>query len=241
MAEPAFQGKTVLITGADGGLGRCLVAGFAQAGARVIAATRDGRAVESAAAAIALQIDVTDPASIKKAAEAAGAVDILVNNAGVNGNGRMFGPNAVKDAAAEMAVNYFGMMNMVHAFAPGMQARRSGAIVNILSILAHANLPLCATYSASKAAAWSLTQAARAELARFGIRVHAIFPPVLDTAMASHIPGPKMSPQDAAIEILEALREGREDAFLGAAKDGYARVRENPKAVEAAMASRLPS
>ncbi len=235
--EHAFHGKTVLVTGADGGLGRCLVAAFGTAGARVIAATRHGRAAPGAQA---LALDVTDPAAIETAAKMAGAVDILVNNAGVNGNGRMFAPGAVADAEAEMAVNYFGTLNMIRAFAPLMRERGRGVIANILSILAHANLPLCATYSASKAAAWSLTQAARAELARFGIRVHAIFPPVLDTAMAAHIPGPKMSPDDAAAEILQALREGREDAFLGAAKDGYARVREDPKAVEAAMASRLP-
>jgi NAD(P)-dependent dehydrogenase (short-subunit alcohol dehydrogenase family) len=235
--EPAFAGKTVLISGADGGFGQSLVAVFAASGAHVIAATRSGAPVRGGISA--LRLDVTEPASIAAAAKAAGRVDILVNNAGVNGNGRMFGSDAVANARAEMAVNYFGTLDMIHAFAPGMRERRQGAIVNILSILAHCNLPLCATYSASKAAAWSLTQAARAELAPSGIRVYAMFPPVLDTAMSSHIPGPKMQPADATAEILQALREDRDDGFLGAAKDAYARLRQDPKAAEAAMAARV--
>jgi NAD(P)-dependent dehydrogenase (short-subunit alcohol dehydrogenase family) len=234
-----FAGKTVFITGADGGLGRCLVANFAAAGAQVIAATRSGAAARPGLRTLAL--DLTDPASIAAAATAAETVDILVNNAGVNTNGRMFEPDSVASATAEMAVNYFGTFNMIRAFSPAMRTRRQGAIVNILSILAHVNLPVCATYCASKAAAWSLTQAARAELSAAGVKVYAMFPPVLDTVMSAHIPGPKMRPEDAAAEILQLLRDDVEDGFIGAAKDGYARLRADPKAVEKTMAGRIAS
>jgi short-subunit dehydrogenase len=234
-----FAGKSVLITGASGGLGRSLVQAFSANGATVIGATRGGRAV--ALARSSLTLDVTDPNSVTAAAAIAGDVDILINNAGVNGNSRMFEETAVTSAKREVEVNYLGTLNMLHAFVPRMRERRSGVIVNILSIAAHVNLPLAATYSASKAAAWSLTQAARAELMPCGIQVYAIFPSVLDTSMSAHLAnGRKMQTVDAANEILQALRDGQDDAFLGTAKNIYAQLRQDPKSVESAMAERLP-
>lgn len=232
-----FAGKLVLITGAAGGLGRALVDAFQAAGARVVAATRDGSFADSTVPSVAL--DVSQPASVSAVAERLGAVDILVNNAGANVNGRLFDANGAASAEREMAVNYFGVLNTIRAFAPAMRERRRGAIVNSLSGLSHVNSPTMASYSASKAAAWSLTQAARAELAPFNIQVYAMFLPVMDTRMAAGLAIPKMPPGEAAAAILDHLRAGNEDGYIGGAKDLYDRLRQDPKAVERMMAARV--
>ncbi len=238
-SDPTFTAKTVLITGAAGGLGRALVSAFAAAGSRVIAATRDGRFPDPDTQAVA--IDVADRQSVAAAARGAGPIDVLVNNAGANANLRLFAPDAYEEAEREMAANYLGVLAMIRAFAPAMRERRQGAIVNILSGLSLVNLPLAASYCASKAAAWSLTQAARAELAPYGVRVHAVFAPAMDTRMTAQMSGPKMRPDEAAAAILAAIRAGEEDAYIGASRDLAARLRQDPKAVERTMAARLPA
>ena len=112
----------------------------------------------------------------------------------------------------------------------------------MLSVLAHVNLPMLGSYSASKAAALSLTEAARAELAPCGVRVCGIFPGAVDTRMSAHIPPPKLAPAQLAEAVVRMLRDGVEDIFPGAAAEGLNKaIRADRKAVEKEMAARLPA
>jgi NAD(P)-dependent dehydrogenase (short-subunit alcohol dehydrogenase family) len=235
-----IHGKTVLVTGAFGGIGSELVKAFLQAGAaRVIAA---GRSLPASVPerVSTLQLDVTSTASVADAAARVGdGVDIVVNNSGVNANQRLLGADLAA-ARQEMDVNFFGLMRMFQAFAPAMKERGSGTFVNMLTVLAHANLPIMATYCASKAAALSLTQAMRAELEPFGLRVCAVLPAAVDTSMSADIPPPKLSPAQLAADVVAALREGMDDIYPGAAAGLRQSLQKDAKAVERMLASRLP-
>jgi NAD(P)-dependent dehydrogenase (short-subunit alcohol dehydrogenase family) len=232
-----IEGRVVLVTGASGGIGCEIVRAFLAAGAaEVIAAGRTPPA-EMQERVSFLELDVTEPRSASAAAGRVGArVDILVNNSGVNANQRLAGADLAA-ARREIEVNYFGLLHMYAAFAPHLQ-RRGGAIVNVLSMLAHANLPLTATYCASKAAALSLTQAMRAELAP-RVRVHSIFPPAVDTAMTANSKVPKMAPAQVAADIVAAVRDGIEDSYPGVAANVRAALQQDWKAVERTHAARL--
>jgi NAD(P)-dependent dehydrogenase (short-subunit alcohol dehydrogenase family) len=235
-----IQNKSVLIIGASGGIGVELTRACLEAGARhVYAASRQppARLPESASF---VHLDVAARDSVMRAAAQVGSeADIVINSSGVNLNSRLI-DIAPGGARAEMEVNYFGLLNVFDAFAPLMKARRAGAFVNILSSLAHANLPTMATYCASKAAALSLTQAMRAELAPFGVRVCAVLPPLVDTKMSAVSTAPKMSPADAANEIVQGFLSGAEDIYPGHAAQLREALQKDWKAVERLMASRLP-
>lgn len=236
-----IQGKTVLVTGAAGGIGQALVRAFLAAGAReVIAAGR--RAPVPAERVTPLVLDLSDERSVAAAAAAcAPRVDVLVNNAGVNGNSGALFPRDPASAAQEMDINYFGLLRMLRAFAPAMQARGGGAIVNMLTMLSHMNLPLMGSYCASKAAALSLTQAARAELAASGVKVIAILPSAVDTAMAAKAPPPKLSPDEVAQATVQAIRDETEEVYPGpVATEFMATLRKEPKVLEKRLAQRLP-
>jgi short-subunit dehydrogenase len=112
-------------------------------------------------------------------------------------------------------------------------------LVHLLTFLSHVNLPLMASYCASKAAAHSITQAVRAELGRDGVQVCGVYPTVVDTAMSRGVPGPKMSATELAQHIVAAIRAGSEDVFPGAAEGAYRLYLTDPKAAESRMASRL--
>jgi NAD(P)-dependent dehydrogenase (short-subunit alcohol dehydrogenase family)/uncharacterized OB-fold protein len=241
MADPnrEIAGKVVLVTGANGGIGRELVAAFRAAGA--------GEVIEVAgptgnASGPMRGLDITDRSAVTAlASDVAQRVDILVNNAGFNANAGALSPIDASLARREMDVNYFGLLNMIQAFAPAMQARGQGVMINMLSILGLVNLPAIGSYCASKAAAWSLTQAMRAELAPRGVRVCGVFPGAVDTRMSAATPPPKLAPKQLAIDVLKAIRDGIEDVYPGAmAERVFAAMRADPKVVEKEMSSRLP-
>lgn len=240
-----ITGKTVLVTGATGGIGTVLLRAVADAGAaKVLAAARDPARIDSKGlkGVEPIALDVTDPGSVESVAAAHGAsVDILINNAGVNGNQPLLDPDDPALARAEMDVNYFGTLAMIRAFAPAMKARKQGVIVNMLTILSHVNLPLMGSYCASKAALLSLTEGARAELTPWGVRVVGIFPGAVDTEMSRDFPPPKLSPRAVATGVVDALTGGIEDAFIGPmAQDLHTRLEEDRKAVEKELAGYLP-
>lgn len=234
-----IEGAVVLITGARGGIGSALVAALRNAGAKEIIATDRGVA-SSAEGVTAIKLDITDTSAVASAAgQLAGRVDILINNAGVNGNRRLFSDGFVDVARHELEVNYFGLLNMVNAFAPAMRERGQGTIVNLLTFLGHVNLPLMASYCASKAAAHSITQALRAELAPAGIRVMGVYPTVVDTPMSQNVSTPKQSPAQLALDVIYAIRRGEEDLRPANAQDAYREFLADPKQVERRMAMRL--
>ena len=234
-------GRTVLVTGASGGIGAELVRAFLDAGASCVIAAARHRALPAGDRVEPLHLDLSCDDSVAAAAERVGRrVDIVVNNAGRNGNRRL-DKASLEQARAEMEVNYFGLIRMHQAFGPWLTLRRGGCVVNMLTVLAHANLPLMATYCASKAAALSLTQAMRAELAPYGVRVLAVLPAAVDTAMSAAVPQPKLSPRQLAVEVVEAVQRGAEDLYPGTAAGLREALQKDWKAVERTLASRLPS
>jgi NAD(P)-dependent dehydrogenase (short-subunit alcohol dehydrogenase family) len=230
-------GRTVLVTGANRGIGHALVEQALSRGAkRVYAGTRqdfghpDGRVTP-------LALDVTDSEQIRAAAAEVDALDVLINNAGV------FVPDDLGDRSAlerHLAVNLFGIHAVSQAFLPQLIASR-GTIVNNVSLMALAPLPLTPAYSLSKAAALSLTQSLRALLAGQGVRVHAVLTGPTDTDMVRDLEIPKASPESVAKAIFEAMESGEEDIFPDpfsqtlAAKwrDGAAKVLERQNAAVA--------
>ena len=205
----AFADRAVLVTGAGRGLGRALVEESLRRGAkRVYAATRqpfthpDDRVTP-------LIMDVTDQAQIQAAAEQVGSLDILINNAGVSL------PDDLSDRVAldrHLAVNLFGTWRVTEAFLPSL-TESSGRIVNVISLSAFAAVPVLPAYSASKAAAFSLTQSLRALLAGRGVQVHAVMPGPIDTDMVRDLPIPKAPPESVARSIFDGVENGDEEIF----------------------------
>jgi NAD(P)-dependent dehydrogenase (short-subunit alcohol dehydrogenase family) len=214
-----IKGKRVLVSGAGRGLGRTLLGAFVAAGAsEVLAGTRTQEARdellrEFPERVTAIQLDVTSDADVEAVSQL-GPIDILVNNAGVAGYGNPLTMN-LTDAQNEIAVNYFGVLRLTRAVAPGMIAQHDGMIVNVATAFAKVNLPLVGTYCATKAALLSLGQALRAHLVDHGVRVITVMPTTFDSDMSRGANVPKMTKEFVAAEILAAIREERHDPPIG--------------------------
>ena len=201
--------KTVLVTGANRGIGQALVeealnrgAKRVYAGARQPLTHRDGRVTP-------LTLDVTDAAQIQRAVDEVDSLDILINNAGV----ALY--DDLSDRAVlerHLAVNLFGAYGVTQAFLPLLTGSK-GAIVNNLSANALAPLPLIPAYSISKAAAFNMTQSLRVLLAARGVRVHAVLTGLVDTDMTRGLDVPKASPDAVARGIFDGVENGLEEIF----------------------------
>jgi NAD(P)-dependent dehydrogenase (short-subunit alcohol dehydrogenase family) len=204
-----IEGTTILVTGANRGIGQALVTeALARGARRVYAGTRQPLAHPDPRVT-PLILDVTDAAQIQAAAGQIGSLDILVNNAGV------FLPDDLGDRAAldrHLAVNLFGTYAVTQAFLPAL-TRARGAIVNNVSLAALAPIPLTPAYSISKAAAFNLTQSLRVLLAARGVRVHAVLTGPVDTEMIRGLDIPKAPPGAVARAIFDAVDRGEEDIF----------------------------
>ena len=235
-----LNGSVVLITGAGGAIAQAATRAFIEAGAaKVYAATRvDGAEVGLAdERVVPMQLDVTDQASIDAAAARCTDVTVLINNAGVNHNAPVIGAGDVDWARHEIEVNYLGNLAVSRAFAPILAANGGGAMVNVLSILSRINHPGMATYCASKAALHSVTQAFRAQLRGQGTFVCAFMPGAVDTRLTAHLPIPKMTTDETAAALIDALRNDVEDAYPGDMAGGVsAGLAADHKAVEAQFA-----
>jgi NAD(P)-dependent dehydrogenase (short-subunit alcohol dehydrogenase family) len=201
--------KTILITGANRGIGRALVDEALDRGAaRVYAATRtpfthpDGRVRQ-------VTIELTSPDSVRAVAEGIDALDLLVNNAGIAAYDDLSDPAVLQQ---QLAVNLFGTLDVTQALLPALMRSR-GAIVNVVSTAGLAALPFIPSYSISKAATLSLTQALRGLLAASGVRVHAAIPGPVDTDMSKDFIAAKASAQSVAAAIFDGLADGAEEIF----------------------------
>jgi NAD(P)-dependent dehydrogenase (short-subunit alcohol dehydrogenase family) len=149
---------------------------------KVYAAARDSRTIDVVdARVVPLQLDVTDAASVAAAARAASDVSVLINNAGILRAASVLDPDT-SSLREQMEANLFGPLAMASAFADRI-AQRSGAIVNVASVLAW--LPVGASYGVTKAALWSATDSMRLELASRGVQVMGVYVGLVDTEMAS--------------------------------------------------------
>jgi NAD(P)-dependent dehydrogenase (short-subunit alcohol dehydrogenase family) len=204
-----LEDRSVLVTGANRGIGRALVEEALKRGAkRVYAGTRqpfahsDGRVTP-------LTLDVTDAAQTQAAAESVESLDLLINNAGL----ALY--DDLSDRAAleqHLAVNLFGTYGVTQAFLP-LLTRSQGAIVNVLSVAAFAPLPVIPAYSISKAAGFSLSQSLRALLAGRGVSVHAVLAGPVDTDMSRGLDIPKSSPESVARAIFDGVEKGEDEIF----------------------------
>jgi NAD(P)-dependent dehydrogenase (short-subunit alcohol dehydrogenase family) len=204
-----IEGNTVLVTGANRGIGRALVdAALRNGAARVYAGTRvpfehhDERVIP-------LRIDVTDAQQVAEAAARVEQLDILINNAGVAQYDDLSDRAALE---AHLAVNLFGTYGVTQAFLPALE-RAGGALVNNVSMMALAPFPVTPAYAVSKAAAFNLTQSLRALLAPRGVSVHAVLTGPTDTDMTRGYEIPKATPESVAQGILDGLEAGEEEIF----------------------------
>ncbi|TDL12018.1 SDR family NAD(P)-dependent oxidoreductase [Mycolicibacterium obuense] len=204
---------TALVTGANRGLGRRFAEQLLERGATVYAAARNPDSIDLPGA-IPLQLDITDPESVRRAAETASDVNVLINNAGVSTQaGLLDGP--IEDIRLEMETHYFGTLGVTRAFVPVIESNGGGSILNVLSVLSWYHPPTSGAYSAAKAAGWALTDAVRAELAPRGIHVAALHVGYMDTDMVSYIPADqKTDPAVVARLALDGLFAG-DDEILG--------------------------
>ena len=213
-----IAGKTILITGASRGIGRALIEEALRRGVqRVYAGTR-GPLPHADPRVTVLQLDVTSAADIGRAAAAIGSLDVLVNNAGIAPYDDLSDPQVLERT---FAVNLFGVLNVTRAFVPLLRRSR-GAVVNHLSMVALAALPLIPAYSISKAAALNLTQSLRALLAGDGVRVHGVVLGPVDTDMNRGLDIPKASTESAARGIFDGLERGEEEIFPDPASQSLA-------------------
>jgi NAD(P)-dependent dehydrogenase (short-subunit alcohol dehydrogenase family) len=201
-----ISGCTALVTGANRGLGTQFTLELLKRGAKVYAGARNPDSV-SIDGAIPLAIDITDPASVAAAAEAAGDVTLLVNNAGIAADVNLL-TGDLDGAHREMETNYFGTLSAVRTFAPVIEGNGGGGILNVLSVLSWISFPDLSGYCASKSAAWSMTNAVRLELVPRGIVVTALHVGLMDTDMAAGLDGPKSSPAVVAGLALDGVAAG---------------------------------
>jgi NAD(P)-dependent dehydrogenase (short-subunit alcohol dehydrogenase family) len=205
----AIADKTVLVTGANRGLGRALVDEALRRGAkRVYAASRQPMVVTDERVT-PLTLDVTDRAQIQEAVDSVESLDILINNAGVSVADDLSDRSAFEQ---HLAVNLYGTLDVTQALLPSL-TRSRGAVVNVVSLGAVAAVPVLPAYSVSKAASLSVTQSLRALLARQGVRVYAVMPGPIDTDMVRALEIPKTPPEDVARATLDGVERGEEEIF----------------------------
>lgn len=203
-----LQNAVVFITGANRGLGRALAqAALAAGAAKVYAAARDPAGIDLAGV-VTVALDVTDPAQVAAAAARCRDVTLLINNAGISRQGGLLAGDGVAAARAELETNFFGPWLLARAFAPALQANGGGALLNVLSVLSWVTLPGVATYSASKAAAWSLSNGLRNELKAQGTQVTSLHVGYMDTDMTRGLDAPKASPAEVARLALQGVEAG---------------------------------
>jgi NAD(P)-dependent dehydrogenase (short-subunit alcohol dehydrogenase family) len=204
-----IAGSIALVTGANRGLGLAYAREFVARGAsKVYGAARDPDSVTEPGV-VPVALDITDPQRVVEVAAQRADVNVLVNNAGVMKASSFIGTPNLDAARFEMETNYFGTLSMCRAFAPVLAANGGGVIVNMLSVTSFYTNPLDASYGASKAAAWSLTNGIRVELAHQHTLVIAVHASFIDTEMAALTDAAKISPESVAHQVADAIEAGR--------------------------------
>lgn len=204
-----IENKTILITGANRGIGQALVDEALRRGVKkVYAGTRS--ALEIADKRVTpVSLDVTDARQVQQAVEQVDSLDVLINNAGIAIYDDLTNFEVIE---RHLAVNFLGLLRVTHAFLPVLR-RAHGAIVNNLSLVGLAALPIIPAYSLSKAAAFNMTQSLRALLASQGVSVHAVVLGPVDTDMNRGFDIPKASRESAAAGIFDGLAKDEDEIF----------------------------
>lgn len=200
-----LDGRTIFVTGANGGLGQQFVLQAIERGAaKVYAAARTPREWSDARIQ-PLALDITDPDAVARAAAEASDVDLLINNAAIAPtDDTLFGADA--EAQRIFETNFFGTLRMANAFAPILGSNGGGTLVNVLSSSAWVSIPT--VYAASKAAAWSATNGLRFALEAQGTQVVGLLVGMIDTPMSATYDVPKSSPESVVAQTYDGVAAG---------------------------------
>ncbi|VAW02246.1 hypothetical protein MNBD_ACTINO02-2660 [hydrothermal vent metagenome] len=243
MQTRKISDSVAFVTGANRGIGRAITEALLERGVqKVYAAVRDTGTVGDLVGrygdrVVPLALDVTDAAQVAATAAVARDTTLLVNNAGVALGGDLVSGDIVANARQEMEVNYFAPLEILQSFAPILKTNGGGGVVNMSSIAGLSNFAILATYSASKAAVHSLTQATRALLAAQNTAVFGVYPGPVDTDMAKGIDMEKTSPQHVANAILDGVEAGTTDIYPDPFAEGFGeQFEDSPRAVEKQLA-----
>jgi NAD(P)-dependent dehydrogenase (short-subunit alcohol dehydrogenase family)/uncharacterized OB-fold protein len=250
-SDPKF--RKVLVTDGKTPVGQAMVKALVKAGAEIVWVGHaepwkklPGLEDITALPQVTLvPLDLTNERSVSElAGEVGGKVDIVINNAELHRGFGIAARRGTDVARSEMDINYFGLLRLAQGFGPALRSRSADGVthaaawVNLLSIYALSNYPPHGTFSASKAAALSLSQCLRAEMRPAGIRVINVFPGPIDDEWNQNMPPPKLAPQALASSIVTALKEGIEDVYPGeVAQEWLERWRDNPKVLERELAA----
>lgn len=208
-----IEGVVAVVTGANRGIGSAFADALLERGAaKVYAAVRDPATVTHPGL-VPVALDVTDPERVSAVAGELADVQLVVNNAGVARPAFPLGAS-VDAARFELETNYLGLVSMTQAFAPVLERNGGGAFVNVLSVVSWLALPLLTTYSASKAAAWSFTNAARIELKGQGTQVVGVHVGYVDTDLTAALDVEKVAPATVAWAALDAVEAGEPEALV---------------------------
>lgn len=211
-----IENAVVLVTGANRGIGLAFARALLARGARkVYAAARNPSSV-TLPGVQALQLDVTKPEEVAAAAQQAADVTLVINNAGIAEPGGFLAPDSVDVARRIFETNFFGVLNMSKAFAPVLKANGGGALLNVLSVASWLNGGELAAYSASKSAAWSLTNALRHELAGQETQVLGLHMAYVDTDLTRGFDVQKSSAEDIVQRALDGLEAGADEVLADA-------------------------
>ena len=205
--------STVIVTGANRGIGLAFTHELLARGARkVYAGARDPSTIKQRGVT-PVRLDVTKPEQVAAAAALAGDVTLVINNAGVGQMGGFLAADSEEVARRQLETNFFGMLRVSKAFAPVLATNGGGALINVLSIVSWVNSGALAAYAASKSAAWSLTNSLRHELAAQKTQVLALHMGFVDTDLVRSIDAPKTSPEEIVKRTLDGLEAGLDEVL----------------------------
>ena len=208
-----IQGSNALVTGANRGIGKAFTDALLERGvAKVYAAARDVATITDPRV-VPIQLDVTDFDRVAAVAQELDDVELVINNAGVGHVGFPL-EASLENARVQLETNYLGLIASTQAFAPVLARNGGGAFINMLSVVSWIASPRLATYSASKAAAWSFTNAARIELKEQNTEVVAVHVGFVDTDLTAGLDAPKVSAATVATSALDALEAGEREALV---------------------------
>lgn len=208
-----LHNATVLITGANRGIGLAFAREALARGARKVYAGARNPASVTLAGVEAIALDVTKPEQVAAAAQRAGDVTLVINNAGIASLGGFLAEGSIDAARAQMETNFFGPLRVSQAFAPILASHGGGAILNVLSIASWINSPMLSVYGASKSAAWALTNGLRNDLRAQGTQVLGLHMGFVDTDLTQGIDMPKTTPDEIVRLAFDALEAGAEEVL----------------------------
>lgn len=208
-----IENAVALVTGANRGIGLAFMRELLARGARKVYAGARNPAMITQSGVQPLRLDVTRSDDVTAAVKEASDVTLVINNAGIAQRGGFLAPDSEDTARRLFETNFFAVLRISKAFAPILKANGGGALLNVLSVVSWVNQGELAAYSASKSAAWSLTNALRHELLEQKTQVLALHMAFVDTDLIRGLDVPKSSPEDVVKRALDGLEAGMDEVL----------------------------